>query len=119
MIVLSVLRTTLFIVIFYSVTALAVLAALVVSLFGRRALRRFASGWLGFHAWCVRWILGIRTRIEGNVPAGPRCGASAWRGWASTPGACAGSWASAPASRDGFRTVQCWSRPSIRASTIR
>jgi 1-acyl-sn-glycerol-3-phosphate acyltransferase len=71
MIVLSVLRTILFIVIFYSVTALAVLAALVVSLFGRRALRRFASGWLGFHAWCVRWILGIRTRIEGNVPAGP------------------------------------------------
>src|SRR4028118_1815268 len=71
MIALSVVRTILFILVFYSVTVLAVLTALLVSLFGRRALRRFALGWVGFHAWCVRLILGIRTRIEGNLPKGP------------------------------------------------
>jgi 1-acyl-sn-glycerol-3-phosphate acyltransferase len=64
-------RTVAFLVIFYGVTALAVLVALIVSLFGRGALRRFGLAWVGFHAWCVRWILGIRTRIEGRLPEGP------------------------------------------------
>jgi 1-acyl-sn-glycerol-3-phosphate acyltransferase len=71
MTILPVLRTLLFLVVFYSVTLVAVLAALVVSLFGRPALRRFGMAWVGFHAWCVRWILGIRTRIEGRLPDGP------------------------------------------------
>lgn len=68
---LAALRTLAFLIIFYGVTVVAVLVALVVSLFGRRALRRFGMGWVGFHAWCVRWILGIRTRIEGRLPEGP------------------------------------------------
>ena len=65
------LRTLLFLIIFYSLTAVAVFVALVVALFGRRAVRGFGLMWVEFHAWCVRWILGIRTRIEGEVPAGP------------------------------------------------
>ena len=64
-------RTLIFMVFFYTVTALAVLVALVVALFGRLALRRFGLWWVAFHGWCVRWILGIRTRIEGDVPRGP------------------------------------------------
>jgi len=71
MTLLAVLRTLLFLLIFYSATALAVVAALVVSLFGREPLRRFGMGWVAFHAWCARRILGIRTRIEGPLPDGP------------------------------------------------
>jgi len=67
---LAVLRTILFLLIFYSATALAVLVALVVRLAGTGPLRRFGLLWVRFHGWCVRWILGIRTRIEGTVPAG-------------------------------------------------
>jgi 1-acyl-sn-glycerol-3-phosphate acyltransferase len=67
----SALRTIAFLLIFYSVTAVAVLVALVVALFGRRALRRFGVAWVRFHGWCVRRILGIRTRVEGALPQGP------------------------------------------------
>jgi 1-acyl-sn-glycerol-3-phosphate acyltransferase len=68
---LAALRSLAFLIIFYGVTAIAVLVALVVTLFGRRALRRFGLLWVGFHAWCVRWLLGIRTRVEGRLPEGP------------------------------------------------
>jgi 1-acyl-sn-glycerol-3-phosphate acyltransferase len=71
MILLAAVRTILFLIIFYSVTALAVFAALLVALFGRRPLRRFGIGWVRFHGWCVRWLLGIRTRVTGAVPDGP------------------------------------------------
>jgi 1-acyl-sn-glycerol-3-phosphate acyltransferase len=71
MILVSAIRSLLFLLIFYSVTVVAVFAALLVALAGRRPLRRFAMAWVGFHGWCVRWILGIRTRIEGVVPQGP------------------------------------------------
>lgn len=64
-------RTLLFLLIFYSVTVVAVVAALIASLFGRRALRRVGMIWVGFHRWCVRWILGIRTCVRGEVPQGP------------------------------------------------
>lgn len=71
MIAVSALRTIVFLIVFYSVTAVAVIVALFVALLGRRPLRRFGMAWVRFHAWCVRWILGIRTRIEGRLPAGP------------------------------------------------
>jgi 1-acyl-sn-glycerol-3-phosphate acyltransferase len=70
-IVLSAIRSILFMVVFYGGTVLAVLLALPVALLGRRALRTYARGWSGFHGGCCRWILGIRTRIEGEVPRGP------------------------------------------------
>lgn len=71
MILVSGLRTLLFVILFYAATVAAVLVALVVALFGRKPLRRFGMAWVRFHAWCVRWILGIRTRVEGVVPKGP------------------------------------------------
>jgi 1-acyl-sn-glycerol-3-phosphate acyltransferase len=71
MILISALRSLAFLIIFYSVTAVAVFIALVVALFGRGPLRRFGMIWVRFHSWCARWILGIRTRIEGQVPDGP------------------------------------------------
>lgn len=66
----AVLRTLLFQIIFYSATAIGVVVGLIVSLFGRRALRGFGMLWVRFHGFCVRHILGIRTRVEGEVPQG-------------------------------------------------
>ncbi|HEY0115156.1 MAG TPA: 1-acyl-sn-glycerol-3-phosphate acyltransferase, partial [Allosphingosinicella sp.] len=68
---LAALRSILFLIVFYAVTAVAVFAALPVALVGRRALRGYGMIWVRFHAWCVRWILGIRTVVEGDVPTGP------------------------------------------------
>jgi len=65
------LRTLVFLLVFYTGTALAVTLALLVALGGRRAVRRFGLLWVRFHGWCVRFILGIRTRIEGRVPDEP------------------------------------------------
>ena len=65
------LRSTLFALIFYGGTVIAVLSAFPLIPAGSRALRRHAMIWGGFHRWCARYILGIRTRIEGEVPSGP------------------------------------------------
>lgn len=64
-------RSTLFALVFYPLSLLAVLAASVAVRFGDRALRRHARRWATMHRWCARWLLGIRTRIEGEIPPGP------------------------------------------------
>src|SRR3546814_17464420 len=33
-----------------------------------RLLTPYVHGWAHFHEWCVRWLLGIRLKIEGTVP---------------------------------------------------
>mgnify|MGYP006199045831 CR=1 FL=1 len=52
------------------VTVPIVLLTVPVAALGRRPLRRHVLGWVTFHSWCCRWILGIRTRIEGDLPVG-------------------------------------------------
>ncbi|HEX8642610.1 MAG TPA: lysophospholipid acyltransferase family protein [Allosphingosinicella sp.] len=64
------LRSSLFALVFYTGTFLAVLAAFPTALFGREAVRRHTRGWARFHRWCAASILGIRSRVEGTVPAG-------------------------------------------------
>jgi 1-acyl-sn-glycerol-3-phosphate acyltransferase len=64
-------RSALFALVFYAGTALAVLLALAALPLGRRALRKVAEGWALFHHLCAAWILGIRTRTEGEVPRQP------------------------------------------------
>lgn len=66
----AVLRSLLFALIFYGGTVFAVLGALPVSRFGSRPLRRYAIGWALFHRWCARRLLGISSRVEGEVPQG-------------------------------------------------
>ncbi|WP_340316588.1 lysophospholipid acyltransferase family protein [Rhizorhabdus argentea] len=65
------LRSALFALIFYPGTLIAVLSAFPLVPAGSRVLRRHAMLWGGFHRWCARLLLGIRTRIEGEVPSGP------------------------------------------------
>lgn len=64
------LRSLAFALIFYGGTALCVLVAFPASLFGRQPLRDVTHIWVAFHGWCARNLLGIRTRVEGNVPQG-------------------------------------------------
>ncbi len=64
-------RSALFALVFYGWTVFAVLLSFPISLLGTSALRGWAHLWVGFHRWCARWLLGIRTRIEGEPPTGP------------------------------------------------
>lgn len=66
----NLLRSALFALVFYGWTVIAVLLAFPIALFGTRAIRRWAHGWVGFHRWCARWLLGIRSVIEGPRPEG-------------------------------------------------
>jgi 1-acyl-sn-glycerol-3-phosphate acyltransferase len=70
MTLLAALRSVVFMIVFYAETLVAVVIALPVAVAGRRALIGYARGWVAFHAWCCRWLLGIRMRIEGEVPQG-------------------------------------------------
>lgn len=65
------LRSALFVTVFLLGTALAILMGIFVALAGRRALHLYVEGWTRFHAWCARHIMGIVTRVEGALPAGP------------------------------------------------
>lgn len=64
-------RTIAFMIFFYVVSIPVVLAVPVAGLFGRKALRRYATGWATLMRFSSKWILGIETRIEGTIPEGP------------------------------------------------
>lgn len=64
-------RTILFGIVFYGLSVPMVLFVPVVGLLGGKALRRYAMGWVSLLRWSARYILGIRTRIEGVIPPGP------------------------------------------------
>ncbi len=66
----SALRSFLFLLVFYGGTILFVIAAVAALAFGRRGVRAVAYGWARFHRASARLLLGIRTRIEGEVPQG-------------------------------------------------
>jgi 1-acyl-sn-glycerol-3-phosphate acyltransferase len=65
------LRSLAFALVFYPGSVLYVLAGVVLIPFGRGAVRQVADGWAAFHRACARLLLGIRTRVEGEVPLGP------------------------------------------------
>jgi 1-acyl-sn-glycerol-3-phosphate acyltransferase len=55
---------------FYPGSVLYVLAGIAVLPWGRGPVRRVADAWAGFNRACARYLLGIRTRVEGVVPGG-------------------------------------------------
>jgi 1-acyl-sn-glycerol-3-phosphate acyltransferase len=65
------LRSALFAGIFYPVTVGAVLLALPAAFLGRRPLFAVVHFWVWWHHWCTRLLLGIRSRVEGEIPDGP------------------------------------------------
>jgi 1-acyl-sn-glycerol-3-phosphate acyltransferase len=66
-----VIRSLLFAAIFYPGTFLFVLAGIVASWFGRRATLAVVVTWVDFHHWITANLLGIRVRVEGEVPEEP------------------------------------------------
>jgi 1-acyl-sn-glycerol-3-phosphate acyltransferase len=64
-------RSLLYALVFYPGSVLYVLAGITVLPLGVRPVRRVADAWTGFNRFCARFLLGIRTRIEGELPGGP------------------------------------------------
>ena len=63
-------RAILFAILFYSCTFLWVVASLIASLFSERALFAVVMSWTRMHRDLAWNILRIRTRLEGEIPAG-------------------------------------------------
>ena len=63
-------RSTLFALVFYAWTVIAVLLSFPISLLGQRAIHGWAHQWARAHRWCARYLLGIRTVVEGTPPSG-------------------------------------------------
>lgn len=66
----TLLRNLAFYPVFYFGTACIVLAALAALPFGTRVFRTVVDGWSRYHRLCMRFLLGIRIRVEGEVPTG-------------------------------------------------
>ena len=65
------LRSLLYAAIFYPATVLWVLAGLVASLIGRKPTLGVVLSWVDVHSWLTRKALGIRLKVDGEVPPGP------------------------------------------------
>ena len=66
----DVLRSLIFYPVFYGLSALFVITAVVVMPLSKRALRAVVEGWSGWHRLCARALLGIRVVEEGAKPTG-------------------------------------------------
>jgi 1-acyl-sn-glycerol-3-phosphate acyltransferase len=67
----ALLRSLLYGAIFYPATFLWVLAGLLASLGGRKATLAVVLSWVDAHHWLAKHLLGIRVRVEGEIPPGP------------------------------------------------
>jgi 1-acyl-sn-glycerol-3-phosphate acyltransferase len=67
----AIIRSLLYAAIFYSGTVLWVLAGIGSLVLGRRATLAVVVSWVNFHHWLASHVLGIRTRVEGEIPPGP------------------------------------------------
>jgi 1-acyl-sn-glycerol-3-phosphate acyltransferase len=63
-------RSLLFALIFYGGTVPAVLLSFPISLFGTKAIRWWAHAWVRYHKLCARFLLGVRSQVEGIPPKG-------------------------------------------------
>ena len=66
----AVARSLLFAAIFYPLTLMFVLAGMVASLAGEASAQSVVLGWVGMFHRLARAVLGIRVRVEGEVPPG-------------------------------------------------
>jgi 1-acyl-sn-glycerol-3-phosphate acyltransferase len=67
----AVARSLLFAALFYPATVIWVLVGLVATLFGRRPTLGVILGWVRFHHWLTRRVLGLRMKVVGAIPPGP------------------------------------------------
>lgn len=64
-------RSLAFALVFYPGSTFCVLVSPLFSAMGRPAQIRWTYVWARFHAWCTRWLLGIRPRLDGVIPEAP------------------------------------------------
>ena len=67
----ALIRSLLYAAAFYLLTFLWVVVGVPVSMFGRRPTLAVVLSWVEMHHWLVGNLLGIRLRIEGEIPRGP------------------------------------------------
>ena len=63
-------RSALFHLLFYPGTLVYVLGVIAVSPFGDRPVQAVVHGWSDYHHFLVRYVLGIRMTVEGEIPDG-------------------------------------------------
>lgn len=68
---LAALRSAMFYVLFYAVSAVLVVASVVAVVARRAWLRPIVARWGHWHLWCVEHLLGIKVVLEGSLPQGP------------------------------------------------
>ncbi len=64
-------RSILFALIFYPLTAAFSIAGIAARVAGRPATLTVVRGWMNSYRWLTRNLLGIETRVQGQVPGGP------------------------------------------------
>lgn len=64
----DVIRSLAFYPIFYTGTIFYVLGSVLASGISQRLLHAMVRGWSHYHRFCARWLLGIKVKIEGEMP---------------------------------------------------
>ncbi len=67
----AIIRTLLFLVVFYGGSLFHVVLAFIGSLTSPELMRRVVSNWSSYQTFCARNILGITVKIDGDVPNRP------------------------------------------------
>ena len=65
------LRSLLYALIFYPATLLYVIAGLTLGLFATPPMRAVVHGWADLHEWLSVNLIGVRLRLDGDIPDGP------------------------------------------------
>jgi len=68
---LDVVRSLAFYLLFYLGSIPYVVGAALAMPVAERLFQRIVTGWSAYHRFCARWLLGIRTRVEGAIPTEP------------------------------------------------
>jgi len=66
----TLIRSLLFALLFYPGTLVYVLGVIILSPLGDRPVRATVHGWSDYHHWLVRYVLGIRMHVDGEIPPG-------------------------------------------------
>lgn len=67
----ALIRSLLYATIFYSATVVWIFVGLGATLLGHAPTLAVVLSWVEFHHWLCRQVLGIRTRVIGEIPPGP------------------------------------------------
>ena len=67
----AILRSALYLLFFFGGSAIYVSIAFIGSLVSVRLMRWIVRKWSRYQAFCVRWILGVKVKIEGEIPSKP------------------------------------------------